>query len=165
MRKYSRALQTANFKRDYVTVLAVVIFFLIVIGELALSISIPVYFVRSDLWAVQLARQSLHRDFDSLRQRSRRLEEKGTLKDSIAGDENQLVLWNLNMMAHYLRAHRDTMPPEQAAAIARDLMGFNRIHLRASKKQPYNRIEKLDLQPALERLAKELEQKGTAGEK
>ena len=163
--KYSRDLQTANFKRDYVMMLAVVIFFGIVAGEVALAVSIPVYFVRSDLWAIEIARQSLHRSFDGLRYSSRKLDESGELKDSLEGGENQLVLWSLNMMAHYLRAHRETMSSEQAAAIARELNGLARIQARAAQKQPYNRIESLDPQGALDHLAAELQQKVKTDEK
>ncbi len=163
--KYSRDLQTANFKRDYVMVMAVVIFFGIVVGEVALAVSIPVYFVRSDLWAIEIARQSLHRSFDGLRLRSRKLDESGKLKDSLAGGENQLVLWDLNMMAHYLRAHRETMSPEQAAAIIRELNGLARIQARAAQKKPYNRIESLDPRKALDRFAAELERKVKTDEK
>ena len=158
--RYSRRLQTANFKHDYVMLLAVAIFFGIVAGEVALAVSIPVYFVRSELWAIEIARQQLHRNFDHLRGRSRSLEEGGKLKDSLAGGENQLVLWNLNMMAHYLRENRDTMPPEQTAAITRDLNGLNRIQSRAAQNRPYNRIESLNPRQALNRLAAELERKG-----
>ena len=79
--------------------------------------------------------------------------------------ENQLVLWDLNMMAHYLRAHRETMSPEQAAAITRELNGLARIQARAAQKKPYNRIESLDPQKALDRLAAELQQKVKTDEK
>ena len=163
--KYSRDLQTANFKRDYVMMMAVVIFFGIVVGEVALAVSIPVYFVRSDLWAIEIARQSMHRSFDGLRLRSRKLDESGKLKDSLAGGENQLVLWSLNMMAHYLRENRDTMAPERAAELNRELSGLSRIQTRAAQKKPYNRIESLDPRKALDRLAAELERKVKTDEK
>ena len=163
--KYNRDLQTADFKRDYVMLLAVAIFVGIVVGEVALAVSIPVYFVRSDLWAIEIARQSLHRSFDGLRYRSRKLDESGKLKDSLAGGENQLVLWSLNMMAHYLRANRDTMAPERAAELNRELSGLSRIQTRAAQKKPYNRIESLDPQGALDHLAAELQQKVKTDEK
>ena len=163
--KYNRDLQTANFKRDYVMLLAVAIFFGIVAGEVALAVSIPVYFVRSDLWAIEIARQSLHRSFDGLRYRSRKLDEGGKLKDSLAGGENQLVLWSLNMMAHYLRANRDTMAPERAAELNRELSGLSRIQTRAAQQKPYNRIESLEPRRALDRLAAELQRKVKTDEK
>ena len=144
---------------------AVVIFFGIVAGEVALAVSIPVYFVRSDLWAIEIARQSLHRNFDGLRYRSRKLDESGELKDSLAGGENQLVRWDLNMMAHYLRENRDTMASERAAELNRELSGLARIQARAAQKQPYNRIESLDPQGALDHLAAELQQKVKTDEK
>lgn len=163
--KYNRDLQTADFKRDYVMLLAVAIFVGIVVGEVALAVSIPVYFVRSDLWAIEIARQSLHRSFDGLRYRSRKLDESGKLKDSLAGGENQLVLWSLNMMAHYLRANRDTMAPERAAELNRELSGLSRIQTRAAQKKPYNRIESLEPRKALDRLAAELQRKVKSDEK
>ena len=163
--KYNRDLQTADFKRDYVMLLAVAIFFGIVVGEVALAVSIPVYFVRSDLWAIEIARQSLHRNFDGLRYRSRKLDESGELKDSLAGGENQLVLWDLNMMAHYLRENRDTMASERAAELNRELSGLARIQTRAAQKKPYNRIESLDPRKALDRFAAELERKVKPDEK
>lgn len=163
--KYNRDLQTADFKRDYVMMLAVAIFFGIVVGEVALAVSIPVYFVRSDLWAIEIARQSLHRSFDGLRLRSRKLDESGKLKDSLAGGENQLVLWDLNMMAHYLRENRDTMAPERAAELNRELSGLSRIQTRAEQKKPYNRIESLNPRKALDRLTAELQRKVKTDEK
>ena len=97
-----RSLFTAKFKRDYVAASAVVIFFLIVVSEITLAVGIPTYLLRSDIWALQIKRQQLLTSFDTLR----RTCNEAQIKDTAADEENKIVLWSLNLMANYLRLHR-----------------------------------------------------------
>ena len=103
--KLDKKLFTANFKRDYVAYSAVAIFALIVLSEVVLAVSIPVYFVRSDLWDLQIARQQLMTDFDALRGFCHKL----SPKNPDAVEENNILLWDA--CAHRRQSQRLHAPP------------------------------------------------------
>lgn len=134
-----RSLFTANFKRDYVAFAAVVIFFLIVASELALAISIPAYFVKSDLWAVNIQRQKLFNNFDSTRNACSRAK----IRDYEADEENKLIFWTLNMMANYLRSERNKMSAAQATELLKDVRSLQLVAGRVQSGKSYN--QELDL--------------------
>ena len=56
MAKKNKIIQSAEFKRDYVAALAVVIFSLIIIAELVLAFSIPWYLKQEDSMAESVAK-------------------------------------------------------------------------------------------------------------
>ena len=148
-KRLDRSLFTAKFKRDYVAMAAVVIFFLIVVTEVTLAISIPSYFLRSDLWALQIARQRMLADFDG----TRRACDSVKISDTDAEEENKLVLWNLNLMAHYLRTHRQQLPSGLVAELAADIRSFGQIAGRLKSGRAYNVPRQLDDTAFLRRLA------------
>ena len=67
--KSLRLKYTANFKRDYVAGAALVIFFLIVCGEIFLAVSLPIYMNRDAALAVSVRRLRLVETFDQVRYR------------------------------------------------------------------------------------------------
>ena len=70
MAKKQKVQYSANFKRDYIAGLAIVIFFAIVIGEIALAVGIPTYLNRESSMAFQVRRLNMLSDFDALRQQA-----------------------------------------------------------------------------------------------
>ncbi len=129
-----RSLFTANFKRDYVAASAVAIFFLIVIAELALAVSIPAYFVKSNLWAENIRRQELFKDFDGLRNACNRAK----LRKYEAEEENKIIFWTLNMMANYLRTEKNNLTGEQADALLAELNSMRLIAGRIHQGHSFN---------------------------
>ena len=157
--KVDKALFTANFKRDYVAYSAVGIFALIVLAEVVLAVSIPLYFVRSDLWELQIARQQLAADFDNLR----RLCDRMNLKNADAIEENNVLLWNLNLMANYLRANGKRIQREEIRALSEDLAAMRRIAGYIEKDRPFNVPVRLDISGPL--AAAEAELAGKTGDR
>lgn len=155
--KFDKSLFTAKFKRDYVAYSAVVIFVVIVLSEVFLAVSIPTYFVSSDLWDLQIARQDLLRDFDSLRGNC--LSFSG--KNPETTEENNILLWNLNLMSNYLRVNEDCLRREDIRALKDDLMQIRQLHNQLRYGKPFNRPLSLKTGAALEALRTEL----TGGEK
>ena len=132
-------IQSANFKRDYVAFSAVVIFFLIVIAEVALAISIPAYLTRENVLAVQVRRLQLLNSFDSLRNyvRSASANENGK-------KELQLVSWNLNQLADYLREHSGSLTSAEIAQLQEVVNEFNKVVSVISQKKSYTAEISLD---------------------
>ena len=150
--KLDKRLFTAKFKRDYVAYSAVGIFMLIVLAEVVLAISIPLYFVRSDLWDLQIARQQLMGDFDGLRGICNRMR----LKNADAIEENNILLWDLNLMAYYLRAHEKTIRRDEIRELSADLAAMRRITGRLNLDRPYNVPVRLDTAAALAAICAEM---------
>ncbi len=150
--KLDRKMFTAKFRRDYVACSAVALFFIIVLGEVLLAVSIPLYFARSNLWSLQIARQQLMGDFDQLRNRCNRT--KARLQDAV--EENNILLWNLNMMAGYLRNNQKTIPMEEVLELEKNLRDMFVFAARLDRDQACNRQLKLNPDPLLIRMAAEL---------
>ena len=147
-----RSLFTAKFKRDYVAASAVVIFCLIVISEITLAVGIPTYLLRSDIWALQIKRQQLLSSFDSLRNYCN----EAQIKETAADEENKIVLWTLNLMANYLRLHRQTINAEEIAAIQQDITDLRLIAGRAIQGKNVNQEMELNPQPFLTALTRQV---------
>ena len=107
-------LQSANFKRDYVATLAIVLFFLIVAAEITLAIAIPSYLRRRNVLALQMRRDILRQRFDNARKRCDKLKPK---TGSVAEMELLLVSWNLDLLAPYLRSEIKNMDGDEIAAV------------------------------------------------
>ena len=108
-----RAMLSANFKRDYVAALAVVIFALIVAAELTLAVAIPAYLYRENAMALEVRRLKLLETFDS----ARRLCGNVKAKTTAAEMELQLVSWNLDRLAVYLRGESRYLDSDEIARL------------------------------------------------
>lgn len=106
-------LQSANFKSDYVAASAIVIFFLIVVSELALAVAIPSYLHRENAMAVQVRRLKLLESFDGARAKAARINPRGTAAEM----ELRLVSWNLDRLAAYLRSESPELTSDEIAAL------------------------------------------------
>ena len=150
--KFDKSLFTAKFKRDYIAYSAVAIFVLIVLSEVFLAVSIPTYFVSSDLWDLQISRQDLLRDFDNLR--SSCLQFSG--KTPEVTEENNILLWNLNLMSNYLRVNEDCLRREDIRVLKDDLVQIRQLHNQLRYGKTFNRPLSLKTGAALEALRAEL---------
>ncbi len=131
---------SAKFKRDYVAALAVVIFFAIVLAEIVLAVSIPAYLHRENAMALQVRRLQLLESFDGARNLGNSLKPKG----EIAEYEARLVMWNLNLLASYLREHADNLSGEELASLQNDVRTFVGILARIQCGEALCRERKLD---------------------
>lgn len=132
---------SARFKRDYVAMLAVVIFLAIVIAEITLAISIPAYLRRENAMALEVRRLQLLESFDKARSNSEKLKVKG---GDTAEMEARLVAWGLNSLAPYLRAHAGSLSGEEIAELQNTVTEFSRIMTRLRDIGPYCVEQTLD---------------------
>lgn len=131
---------SAKFKRDYVAALAVVIFFAIVLAEIVLAVSIPAYLHREDAMALQVRRLQLLESFDAARNLGNSLKPNG----EIAELEARLVMWNLNLLATYLRENSADLTGEEIASLQNDVRAFTGILARIQSGETLCRERKLD---------------------
>ena len=107
-------LQSANFKRDYVATLAVVLFVSIVAAEVALAIAIPSYLRSENAMVLEKRRDQLKSSIDATRRRCARLK----LKEGSAADmERQLISWNLELLVSYMRDNSEQLTGDEIARI------------------------------------------------
>lgn len=136
---------TANFKRDYVAGTALVIFFLIVGAEIFLAVSLPIYMSREAALAVSVRRLHLISSFDHVRNRARSLK----LKNDTADSEAALLVWNLNLMASYLRKYSHYLSGEQLTLLQQQINEMDALVTHLSQDVPISREFKLNCGPYL----------------
>ena len=149
--KNLRSRYTANFKRDYVAASAVVVFFLIIISEVFLAVSLPLYMKQENAMAVSVRHLKLLESFDGTRSYAKALK----IKDETAQAELALLIWNLNRMADYLRNYSQYLSSDDLAVLQKQLneMAASIRHL--SRGVPFSREYKIDYTPYLERVMKQ----------
>lgn len=115
--KNLRSRYTANFKRDYVAASAVVVFFLIIVSEVFLAVSLPLYMKQENAMAVSVRHLKLLESFDGARSYAKALK----IKDETAQAELALLIWNLNRMADYLRNYSQYLSSDDLAVLQKQL--------------------------------------------
>ena len=113
VKKQPKIILSAKFKRDYVACFAVIMFAIIVIGELVLAISIPAYLSRSSAMAKEVRLIKLMESFDQVR--SRALSVKCANDNAVL--ERNLVSWELDKLARFLRKHSEHLSSDDIARI------------------------------------------------
>lgn len=141
---------SAKFKRDYVAYLAVGFFFLIVISEVTLAVSLPLYMHRSSGMAVYIRKQTLLQSFDAARSEAKRLNSK---EPSVQA-EARLIAWTLNSMADYLRLYAKELSSEDVAVLQQQLNEMRSVLAQLRKGKPFSKEYKLDCGPYIERIIK-----------
>lgn len=131
---------SAKFKRDYVAALAVVIFFAIVLAEIVLAVSIPAYLQRENAMALQARRLQLLESFDATRSLGNSLKPNGETAEL----EARLVMWNLNLLATYLRENSADLTSDEIASLQKDVRAFTGILARIRSGETLCRERKLD---------------------
>lgn len=145
-----RSKYTANFKRDFVAGSAVVIFFLIVISEIVLAISLPLYMKRENVMAVAVRRLQLIASFDDARNKATNLK----VNNETAEAEIALLRWNLNRMAEYLRKYVKYLSSNDIAVLQQQVneMRVSLHHL--EKVGPFTKANTIDYAPYLHQIMK-----------
>ena len=136
---------TANFKRDYVAGAALVIFFLIVCGEIVLAVSLPIYMNREAALAVSVRRLRLVETFDQVRYRAKSLK----LKDDTSDSEAALLMWNLDLMASYLRKYSHYLTGEQLTVLQQQLNDMDAAVNQLARGIPFSQEYRLNCAPYL----------------
>ncbi len=132
---------SAKFKRDYIAVSAVVIFFAIVAAEIALAVSIPLYIRREGAMAVEARRIRLLETFDHCRNSIRNAARKSD--SDTARLEFEILSWNLNLQANYLRTEAEYLTSDEIAALQRDIDEHMKLSQQITRK-PFTVERKFD---------------------
>ena len=143
---------SANFKRDYVAASAVVLFFLIVISEVVLAISIPAYLSRETAMAFEVRRIKLLGSFDD----ARRIISRKMPSDPTAAAEMKLLGWELDNMAMYLRVNRTLINSDEVAALQKELDEIHTLLGQLQQNRPFSQEYRLDTAVYLDPLVPEV---------
>ena len=146
-----RSKYTANFKRDYVAWSAIALFLLLVVSEITLAVSLPLYMKKESAMAVSVRRLTLLESFDATRRTARSL----NVKDETAKAEVALLRWNLDRMAEYLRLYSKYISANDIATLQQQLNEMNASLTQLQKGVPFSTEYKLDYTPYLERVMKQ----------
>lgn len=140
VKKQPKIILSAKFKRDYVACFAVIMFALIVIGELVVAISIPVYLSRSSAMAKEVRLIKLMESFDQVRNFSLRV--KCANENAVL--ERNLVAWELDKLARFLRKHSAQLSSDDIAQIQKTVDESSAILHHIEKNKSFSRAIVLD---------------------
>ncbi len=121
---------SAKFRRDYVAAGAMVIFFAIIVCEIALAIAIPSYLHREEAMARSVRRLELQQSFDALRHRIQTMK----VSDTTAHLELSLISWNLNRLADYLRSEVKYISDEEVVELLNVVSESRALAIRIGRK-------------------------------
>ena len=139
---------SANFKRDYVAATAIVLFFLIIVAEVVLAISIPAYLSRESAMAFEVRRIKLLGAFDN----ARYIVSRKTPSDPTAAAEMKLLGWELDNLAMYLRANRTRIDSNEVAALQKALDEIRALLGQLQRNRPFSQEYRLDTRVYLDAL-------------
>ena len=133
-------IQSAAFRRNTLTIVAVVLFGLIVLSEIFLAISIPWYLKQENTMAREVLRINLRSTFDAARSASAGIGGR----DEIRQAEIRLVRWGLDSMADHLRLYTDEMNTEELKEVQSIVQSMLQTTNRIRKVSAYSVEQKLD---------------------
>ena len=140
VKKTPEIIQSANFKRDYVAYFAVILFFAIVVGEIVIAVTIPTYLRKSSAMAQEVRRIKLRESFDSVRSLANSIK----CSNDNAVLEKNLVTWELNKLAKFLRNNGDNLSSEEIARLQKIVDESGAILRYISKNNSFSRSVRLD---------------------
>ena len=135
-----KTIQSAAFRRNTLTVIAVMLFGLIVVGEITLAISIPWYLQSENAMALEVRRLNFRSSFDHVRNTVRGAKR---ISDT-AQAELQLAGWAMDSLAPYLREHAGKLDSEELEQLQNTVNVLLHIANKAAVNHPASRAQKLD---------------------
>ena len=136
----TKVIQSAHFKRNTLTALAVVLFCAIILSEIFLAVSIPWYLRREDMMALEVLRLKMRNSFDAARNMS------GTYRgrDEVKEAEIRLIRWALDSMADYLRENISSLDAAELKSIQEKIDTLHKIASALQRGENRSREQKLD---------------------
>ena len=156
-----QVLQSANFKRDYVAASAIVIFALIVLSELTIAVAIPSYLYRENAMALQVRRLKLLESFDSARRRCENLKPRS----SVIKMELNLVSWDLDLLAFYLREERGRLTSDEIAELQDHVNNSHAVLTELEAGRSFSNETKFDTETYIRSIIPKRGEKTDAGKK
>lgn len=151
-----KLMQSANFKRDYVTALAVGLFILMFLCEICVAVSIPLAINHTSIYAEHGTRQRMVASFDTLRMICIM---PGAINLSQINTEKNFIRTDLDMLSSHLREYNRTMPMSDVDEVIAKIQTYNTIvgKLNAPKAKPFCRTATLNLDKITSRIEKQLD--------
>ena len=150
-----KVILSANFKRDYITTLAIGIFIIMVASELFVAIGIPLAISHSTLYAEHGTRQKMVYSFDALR---KQCNQKNKVRNAVVEQEKRLILWDLDLLSSHLREYNRSMPVADVENVIQDIQQYNTILLQLNQPEPipYCQVKELDFSKIVSRIENKL---------
>ncbi|MBQ9500811.1 MAG: hypothetical protein IJU70_01515 [Lentisphaeria bacterium] len=134
-----KIIQSAHFKRNTLTGLAITLFCAIILSEVFLAVSIPWYLRREDAMALEVLRIKMRNSFDGARARAAY---RG--RDEVRESEMRLLRWALDSMADYLRENIAYLDAAELKSLQGKIDAIRKITEELHRGQAYSREQKLD---------------------
>jgi hypothetical protein len=131
---------SARFKRNYVAFFAIVFFFAILISELLLALSIPVFVNREDAYAKEIKKREMLLLFDETQRTCRAIPEK----NENVKLEKMLLSDTMDILAAYLREESDRLTAEDVDKLAPQVEKLHRIAKQLESGAAFSSENKLD---------------------
>jgi hypothetical protein len=132
--------ESVKRKKDFVTVLALALFVIIVIFELVLVIWLPAKFRSGEYFAKEVALEEMVQNEDTLRAFVSDVHRK----EYYYPREVKLVKKCLDDFARYLRVYKDEMTMEQILDLHEDIKEFDRIFYKWKSRIEFFKKKELD---------------------
>ena len=142
---------SANFKRNYVALFAIVFFCLMILAELVLALSIPLFVSREDAYAAEIQKREMLLLFDEAQKRCRAIPEK----DENVKLEKVLLSDTMDVLASYLREESDRLTEEDVERIMPQVKKLHKIATRLQSGKPYSSEAELDSSEYVKSIIKE----------
>ncbi|MBR2723026.1 MAG: hypothetical protein IKB77_01740 [Lentisphaeria bacterium] len=151
-----KLMQSANFKRDYVTALAIGLFLLMIISEICVAVSIPLAVNYTSIYADHGTRQRMVTTFDTLRMLCIM---PGAVNSPQINTEKAFIRADLDMLSGHLREYNRTMPMSDVEEVINNLGIYSSIigKLNSPKARPFCKAETLKLDKITARIEKRLD--------
>jgi hypothetical protein len=146
-----KKIQSVKFKRDYMMLLAFLLFFMIVVSECFLAVWLPWHLKLEAMWAEQVARQELIDQFDKVRGQSRKASTQLTPPGS---SEEALICRSLDRSAAFMHQNGKYLTPQQCRGFMDILQRLYLQHntIQRDKNNAYSREIKFSSRTYLENL-------------
>ncbi len=131
---------SANFKRNYVAVFAVGLFFFMIISEVVLAVSIPVYMSRENLLSHQVRNREMQLRFDYIRAVCKNIPSS----DDTLALEKRLISDTLDYLAKYLRQEASNLTEEEVKDLDQLMIKMEKIVKRLASGKSYSQENRLD---------------------
>lgn len=142
-------------KRDYITWLAIILFVIVLIGQVYLVLFLPIRLKQQETLEYHVARQQLLLQMDEVRGLLRRLSPSGTLEKG----EADMIRQTFDKLLLYAREHEDNMTLPQIVQVHHMTKMLRSAVLRCRAKKHYIRRENIDMPAFVTVLENELRQK------
>ena len=131
---------SAKFKRNYVAVFAVALFFFMVISEVVLAVSIPLYMSRENLLSHQVRNREMQLRFDYIR---------GVCKNISSTNETvllekRLLMDSLDYLAQYLRQEASNLTEEEVKELDQLVIKMEKIVKKLALGKSFSQENRLD---------------------